>query len=96
MANISISIGMVCCLNVTRHDAPHTGWSYELEQPLDRTTVLGTKKYAFNFLAENVENKLKREGVKTKEYEHPGAACKSRVKGPFMCIICIWWFRALG
>ena len=53
--------------------ASRQGWSFEVEAPISRKQVLGTKKYAFNFLAENVENKLKREGVKTKEFTHVGA-----------------------
>lgn len=44
-----------------------------MEPEIKRERALGTNKYAFNFLAEDVENKLKREGVKTDEYKHPGS-----------------------
>jgi hypothetical protein len=38
---------------------------------------MGQNKYAFNFLAEDVENKLKREGVQTDEYKHPGSGASN-------------------
>lgn len=49
------------------------GWKYEVSDPIDRKWTLGTKKYAFNFLAENVERKLRKEGPRTKEYVQPTA-----------------------
>jgi hypothetical protein len=29
-----------------------TGWSYDLDSPIDTSLDIGKKKYAFNFLAE--------------------------------------------
>ncbi|TFJ81998.1 hypothetical protein NSK_006666 [Nannochloropsis salina CCMP1776] len=52
--------------------AKRQGWAVSIEPPISREQVLGTKKYAFNFLAEDVENKLKREGTKTKQFTNPG------------------------
>lgn len=51
----------------------HTAMCHtQVEPPINRHKEMGSNKYAFNFLAEDVENKLKREGVKTDEFKHPG------------------------
>lgn len=50
-----------------------------MSEPINRSVTLGTKKYAHNFLAENVEVKLREEGVKTKEFARPGAGGEAAV-----------------
>ena len=58
------------------HFAEKHGWKYTVQQfdeSYARGTKYGTKKYAFNFLQENVERKLAREGTRTKHFKWPGA-----------------------
>lgn len=57
--------------------AKRQGWEVQIEPEISRKQVLGTKKYAFNFLQEDVENKLKREGVKTKHFANQGYAASN-------------------
>ena len=46
-----------------------------MEPPIKRE--LGTNKYAFNFLAEDVEKRVREEGTRTKEYHRPGAGASN-------------------
>ncbi len=48
-----------------------------MEPPIERARALGENKYAFNFLAETVENKLKREGPATDQFKHPGSGASN-------------------
>ena len=52
--------------------AERNGWKYTVEEPNERADVHGTKAYSQNFLAPNVENRLKKGAKKARaQFQHP-------------------------